>query len=188
MNLLGSAQAVSFTEDTTPEFIFAQGENANIIFACVDQNDFVCDSTFSCNITVIFPNSSIFVNNAEATRQTNFYNLSLPNTDTLGIHSYNVFCQNSSNAGASTELTYLINLTGEELSISKTILYIFVLLTTLVLFLLSLFGAIKIPWNNRTDEDGFIVGISDLKYIKLILWFITYIFLIFITWLTVSVS
>ena len=59
---------------------------------------------------------------------------------------------------------------------------------TLTLLLLSLFGAIKIPWNNREDEDGFIVGISDLKYVKLFLWFVTYIFLIFITWLTASIS
>ncbi len=182
------ATAVSFAADTTPEFIFQQGSEADLIFSCVDTNDFVCDASFSCNITVISPNSSILVDNVQATQQTNYFNLTLPETDTMGIHSYNVFCSNVSNAGAATELTYLVNLTGEDLSISKAILYIFILLITVILFLASLFGAVKIPWNNEIDQDGFVVGMNDLKYAKLALWFASYLLLIFITWLTSSIS
>ncbi len=189
LNLISLVGAVSFTEDTTPEFIFEQSEpGAELIITCEDVRGFVCESTYGCNLTVLSPNSSVLVNDQIATRQTNFYNFSLPETDTLGIHSYSVFCQNTSNAGASTELFYLVNLTGEELSVSKTILYIFILIVSLCLFFLSLFGAIKIPWNNKVDDEGFILEMNDLKYVKLFLWFMTYFFLLFITWLTASIS
>lgn len=189
VSLTSVTEAVSFTEDTTPEFIFEQGEpDAALIITCEDTKGFVCESTYSCNLTVISPNSSVLINDQIATQQTNFFNFSLPETDTLGLHTYNVFCQNTSNAGASTELFYLVNLTGEELSVSKTILYIFILIVSLCFFLLCLFGAIKIPWNNKLDDEGFILEMNDLKYVKLFLWFMTYFFLLFITWLTASIS
>lgn len=188
MLIIPMVNAVSYTDDSKPEFIFAQGKEANIIDTCSNVDDSPCSSDFSCNLTIAYPNSSIMVNNKQMSWNQGFYNFSLPNTNTLGLHSYAIYCTNGTNSGIASELYYLVNLTGEDFNIQKAILYIFVLIITLVLTLLCLYGAIKIPWKNKRGEDGYIVGMNDLKYVKLLLWFVTYLFFLFATWLTFLVS
>jgi hypothetical protein len=186
--LLPLASSISFSDGSAPEYIFKQGTQPQLLFTCEDVDDAPCPSNFACNITVAYPNNSLLIDNQLATHNSDHYNITLPNTDTLGLHAYGVYCSNNTNFGTASELYYLINVTGEELNVSKTILYIFVLVISLVLFLLCLYGSIKIPWNNKTDDQGYIVEMNDLKYVKLFLWFITYFFLLFISWLTSSVA
>ncbi len=182
------ATALTYTDDETFEFIFQQGTTPDLTITCEDTNDFPCPSNFACNITVGYPNNSLLISNQRTTYQGDHYNITLPTTDTLGIHTYAAFCTNGTHGGIASELQYLVNLTGEEFTLSKAIIYIFILILTVVLMLLSLFGAIKIPWKHKTDDDGFIVGMNDLKYVKLILWFVTYMFFLFATWMTHTVA
>lgn len=171
-----------------PTSIFRQGEDANLLFSCTQPNGLPCDSAFTCNITIQYPNSSLLLDNQQATHNPSYYNISLPNTDTLGFHSYQSFCTNGTSAGTSDNLYYLINIQGEEFTTGKGILYIFIMLISLALFFLCLYGALKIPWDNKRDDDGFIVGMNDLKYVKLFLWFMSYLLLMYLAFLTTGVS
>ena len=171
-----------------PDFIFRQKETSNLLLTCTNADGSPCDSSFSCNVTVAYPNNSLLFENQGASFNTDHYNITITNTDILGSYSYLIYCTNGTDHGAQPDLSYIVNLTGEDLNISKTMLYIFILIVTLVIFLLSLYGSIKIPWKYKRDEEGFIVQMNDLKYVKLLLWFMTYTILIFITWLTASVS
>ena len=48
-------------------------------------------------------------------------------------------------------------------------------------------GALTIPWKNPRDDER-IIGVNMLKYGKLSLWFVSYIFLVWMAWLTWNIS
>jgi len=172
-----------------PQFTFRQGSVVDFRFGCFDDaTGLPCDSLFLCNITVKYPNTSLMIDNKQTTRNDANYNISIPDVSVLGIHGYQSYCDNGTAGGFSEELSFLINTTGEDFSIQKSILYLFVLFLSLVVFGLSLFGAIKIKWDFKRNEEGRIVGMNDLKYVKMFLWFFTYLVAIFILFMGRAVS
>lgn len=172
-----------------PTFVFRQGLEADLKFSCFDEKTGEqCDTTYACNLTVQYPNTSLLINNLLATRQGGFYNFTLPNTDVLGFHQYQAYCINGSDGGFSPELNYQINTTGENFTLSKSVLYIFVLILTLTLFGLFLWGAIKIPFKNTRDERGNIVSINDLKWVKIILWYMAFLTAIFLMFMAKTIT
>lgn len=174
----------------TPTDIFRQDSVVDFKFSCDDENTGLpCDTTYSCNMTITYPNSSFLINNQPTSRvgDATLYNISLPDTSVLGFYKYEPFCTNGTNSGTSDDLNYQITPTGFVLSTSQGIIYLFILLLSGGFFGLSLFGAIVIPWTN-TIQDGKIIGVNMLKYGKMSLWFVSYIFLIWMAWLAWNIS
>lgn len=109
------------------------------------------------------------------------FNLTSGNTSSLGNYNYCISATNGSLSNTEC-FNYEVTITGVKPTTSQGVLFFFIGLLSIVLFLLSLYGAIKIKWKHQRDNSGNIVGINDLKYIKLLLWFVTYLLLIFITY------
>lgn len=184
--LLPSVYAQVNEQDVTD--IFRQDSVINFRFSCVDANtNLLCDSTYVCNITILYPNSSLLIDNNGTTRGETKYNISLPDTSTLGFYKYEPFCTNGTDSGTGANLYYQITPTGFVLSTSQGIIYFLILVLSLGLFGISLIGAIRIPWSNHVD-DGRVIGVNMLKYGKLSLWFSSYIFLVWMAWLVWNIS
>lgn len=165
-----------------PTYIFKKGNSPNLKVYCSDDGK-PCEADYLCNITIQYPNTSVMFDNVPVTRNPSYYNISLPNLNTVGYYEYSTFCTNISDSGSSVEQYFLVNLTGEEFSTSKSFLYIAMLFFSIIFFFLTLYGTIKIPFKNKRDSEGKIISINDLKYFKLFLGFFTYILAIFITYL-----
>ena len=71
--------------------------------ACFDNGNF-CGSGFVCNITLIYPDGTLLVNNLRMTDQTSFRNITISQTlnNQLGVVNAIESCNNVSNAGADT--------------------------------------------------------------------------------------
>lgn len=181
---------VSSQEVPLPEFSIRQNTNADLSFTCNDEfTGDACDTTYTCNVSyILFPNNSAFVNNSATIKDGNLYSLNIPDTTQIGFHQYQTICSNESNGAFSPTLYYLVNPTGQQLTTPQAILYLFALILGLVIFILSLFGAIKIPWKNQKNDEGWVVKINDLKYVKLFLWFASYISIIFLTFLAWNIT
>ncbi|GAI73076.1 unnamed protein product, partial [marine sediment metagenome] len=78
--------------------------------------------------------------------------------------------------------------TGTRLSTAQGIVYVIVLIASVFILLLSLYGALKIPWENPRDEYGWTVQVSDLKYVKLFLWFASYLILLWMMFIARNIS
>jgi hypothetical protein len=115
----------------------------------------------------------------DSSSEQHFVNLNEGNSSKLGTYSY---CISSTNLSlyATSCFSYEVTITGKNATTSESIIYFFLGVLSLFLFSLSLFGAIKIPWKHPRNDRGIIVGLNDLKYAKLFLWFFTYLLLIFI--------
>lgn len=66
-----------------------------------------------------------------------------------------------------------------DVTTGQSLLYIFILTFSTFLFGLSLYFAINISGKNNTDGEGKFISINDLKYLKFLLWFISYFILYF---------
>lgn len=184
--LVPSVSAQVNEQDITD--IFRQDSVVDFKFSCTDDTtNLPCDSTYACNITVLYPNSTLLINNNETTRGETKYNISLPDTSVLGFYKYEPFCTNGTSSGTGDNLYYQITPTGFVLSTSQGIVYFLILVLSLGLFGISLWGAIILPWSHVVD-DGRIIGVNMLKYGKLSLWFVSYIFLVWMAWLVFNIS
>lgn len=136
------------------------------------------------NISVEDPFKNSLVNFSGMTNNlaTQKHNYTIPSTDTshLGLYKYCITATDTFTNDTEC-FQFEVTLIGEKATTSQSLVFFFVGFLSIVLFLLSLFGAIKIPFKNTRNQQGFVVNINDLKYVKIVLWFVTYILAIFIT-------
>jgi len=82
-------------------------------------------------------------------------------------------------------LFFDVSPTGTELTQPKAVSYIVILAISILIFFGLLFVAIKLPSKNKSDElTGYIIAISNLKYLKQALMGLSYITLIWISYFT----
>ncbi len=165
-----------------------QNEVGDVKFPCYFNGTF-CSGSATCNVTMTFSEGDLIVNNTLATNQLTFHNVTLNGTQTSKIGDYSAFVS-CTDQGFSADSTFSFKISpfGKELSTSQGLIYLGVLLITLTLLGISMYWAVVIPWANTRNLDGEIVHINNLRYLKILLWFISYIFLIWITFLMKSVT
>lgn len=177
---------VNYARDDS--YVFKQNDPASLIVSCFNENNSICGDSTNCQITVIRPNSSILLNNASMTYAGAYYNYSLGTNETteLGIYSAIVTCQSSTD-GFST-FNYLITRSGKTLDTSESIIYFLLTTAVFIIFLLGLFASMKIPYRNKTNDEGFIVQITRTKYLKLGSILLTYLLFLWFLNLLIGVS
>ena len=96
-----------------------------------------CDSTFECNITLQYPNDTLFINNRKMTHNTGYYNITLPSSSTKVFYAGEMYCSNTTEAGFET-IEFVINPSGivpsQERTDSLTRTIYFMLFISLMLF------------------------------------------------------
>lgn len=158
-------------------------QDTTIPFVHIIRLQGAADDNIVANITITDPNEKILVGFQPMTynsvNKTFNYTLPASQTQTLGIYQR---CITSAGGGLNdtTCFDFEITPTGSQFSTAQSIIYGLALILGLFLFSLSLYGAIIIPWRNTTSEDGFVIGMNQLKYVKLFLWFVSYMFLIWV--------
>lgn len=148
-----------------------------------------CGNCTYVNITrVSAPDSSVLISgNFSMTRQDTIYNLTFCSTTQVGEYIVD-WKANPDGVTSAGNYNFFISLTGIRPSTAQGTIYFFLGLLSIAIFGLSLFGAIKIKWKHPRDHKGIIVGLNDLKYVKLFLWFFTYLMFIFIAFSFKQVS
>lgn len=145
---------------------FKQGEDVELLQA---------GTNFTyCNITSVRnPNSSPFtlLENVRMTQDGTEYNYTLNSsyTDLLGTYTINGFCTNGT-----TNIVWAYNLdityTGFELNTATTILYISSITILIFILIFILFSIPKLPKGDNTNDEGNIMNINNLKYLRPILY------------------
>lgn len=142
----------------------------------------VCANCTYVNITRISaPNTQILLSTPiQMTKTDTTYNFTFCNTSQIGQYIVDWKADPNGIVDAKS-YNFFVGLTNIEPSTSQGTIYMFLGLLSLVLFGLSLFGAIRIKWSHPRNAKNEIVSVNDLRYIKLFLWFFTYLMAIFIT-------
>lgn len=136
------------------------------------------------NITILFPNSTIYVQNGSMTNQITHANYSI-NAAVVGNYDYYLFDGTDYGNG-----TITVTKTGDEITLQQSIIYSLLLGMFIFLFIAGFFGIGFLPSKNDKDEEGQIISINNLKYLRTTLWIFQYFFLIAIVFIagTIGIS
>lgn len=91
------------------------------------------------------------------------------NFSSTGSYYYLVDCSTSS-FGGFVSSSFEVTSTGEEFTIQKAIIYSVFFAILIFIFILTIFGIEKLPPSNAKDEEGKIISINNLKYLRATLW------------------
>ena len=157
--------------------IYKQGENISVRGNL---------NATSVNASIYYPNSSLAVDNQPMTQlKGEIWNYSFSSTDTLGVYIYDYCDQNGKNC---KENNFEVTSTGTELTTPKAIIYSVLFLILIFLFVITIFGISALPQSNIKDEEGKIISINNLKYLRAVLWMFEWMLLIAIFFISSNLA
>ncbi len=160
-----------------------------IVFEECEDQGFACTTRFNCSITIKNPTPQIIVLNQTMTPNQTSFQFTMPSnlTFALGIYEKTVYCSNSTNSGTSTS-HFEITRSGGKLDTPSSVIYVLVLVGSIGVLLLSIFGAFIIPWRHPKGTDGYISSINYLKHFKVSLIFFCYLLLLWISNIMLNIT
>jgi hypothetical protein len=143
-----------------------------------------CDNCTSVNITsIIYPDGSINNTILQMTKTGTFYNYSHANTSQIGHYIYNTV-GNLNGANVTQPVDFYITQGGQPLTTGQSIIYLIGFIVCIFMFVFFFILSIMIPYDNDKDNDGNLINISKIKYVKLFMMAITYLFLLLLVAMT----
>jgi len=161
---------------------YKQGDEVELIQTCP-----TC--SFNNITSVVLANKTVIDLNQEMTKVGTVYNFTfLSNyTNSLGIYLVNgIGDLDGTNEiwGCDFEITY----SGIQLTTAQSIIYSILLGIFIFFFIITIFGINKLPASNAENEDGRIISISLLKYLRGTLWMFEWMFIIAIVFLSSNLA
>ncbi len=159
---------------------FEKGKCINLIQICEN-------CTYNNISTVLFPNSSVAISSVMMTRDDTYYNYTFCNTSTTGEYIVNGF-GDLNGVKAIWNYNFGVTPTGTILKTSDSLTYILLTIGSLILFLLSLWGGMVLPFKNKRNDEGKVEAVQKLKYFKLLCLATAYILFVWLLNLFLTLS
>lgn len=115
-------------------------------------------------------------------------NVGAGNFTNIGQYAYVFQCQEDNVAGGFLAHPFTVTESGYLMATSDAILYLAMGLFAMLIFVLTLYGAIKIKWKPDTSPDGKIINKNKLRYLKIIFYAFAYIEFVWMNGIAVSLS
>lgn len=116
-----------------------------------------------------------------------YYFIAKGNFSERAVYSYNIYC-NDTNIGGFIDGTITVNRGGVILDTSESLIYLLLTLGVFLIFGLSLYAMLSIPYSNKTNNKGAIIKITKAKYFKLLMIGVTYAFFVWLLNILIGVS
>lgn len=149
-------------------------------------------SSASCNITINYiPESRALVKYEEMTyeaeSETYYYLLNKTNITKSGEYCYDITCLDAG-LNETSNFCFDVSPTGEEYTTAQSITYIFILILSLSLLGLCIYGAIVIPFANSRNSENEIIQVNYRKHMKIFMISMSYLILMWISYITYNIS
>jgi len=162
-------------------------KQTNLILTC-KINGAIPSASATMNLTISYPNGTPMIDNQLATPMGNGifnYTTTFPIN---GIYKPVLVCVDGVLSYSDDSGFYEINTNGYELRTSNSIVYTLLLIVGIFIFILLLYGSIAIPWKNPQNEEGQVIGVNELKYLKLVMIVFAYLVFLFLMGMITSIS
>lgn len=170
------------------ELVFTRLQAVDLQIPCIF-NGSTCDNGFFCNLTTNYPDSILLVNNQLMQNQTSFYNYTFLQGDLnqTGVYSNTMICNDGSFQG-SERFTFEVTNTGTILTEGESIIFVLLTVAMFMVFIISFWFAIVTPYGNEVSDQGMVIKVTKLKYVKLFFIMLTYILFIWVLNALVGIS
>jgi len=143
------------------------GDSIEITNYCKDAS-----CTYMNLTSITYPNGTVEnINSAMTKNGQNFNYTYTPSV--IGVYSFNT-CGNPSGTPICDSDTFEVTVSGSGYNSSGALTYFVILFVSVFLFGLAFYGFVKLPYANQRGDDGAIIGINDLKHLKVLLMFVSY--------------
>jgi len=122
----------------------------------------------ACQLTLYYPNQSVGLDNVTMTKIGDIYNYSFCSNIVSGTYIYVTQCNPNDVWSDPIPVDYPVNGYGSEVTGSQIAGYAILLTLSLLILALTVYGSFSIPWNNNRDEEGRVISINDLKYLRVV--------------------
>jgi len=166
-------------------FIFKNGQQATLEIAMSNNDLSTCD-TCTCEVSLFYPNGSAFVRNGGGANVDGYcqYNFT-PNT--LGIYGGELIATNGADSGRAT-FEFEVNYTGENFNLQSALLQLGFVAFLIFFLLFVLFSIPRLPNSNNKSDDNIVVSINKLKYLRPVLYAISWGLLLAIMFIVSNVA
>lgn len=147
-----------------------QNQEYNLKLSC---EGYTCSSI---NITIFYPDSTIFINNEQMEDNSYYANYSFTPTEN-GEYLY--FYSDGTN---SSEGILKVSPTGNDIDTAEGIIYFMVLVILFFLLSICTYGAFSIQGENVKNNDQEIIQVNWKKYLKIFCIAMAYTFFIMVIW------
>lgn len=103
------------------EYKFKKDIDSDLKRSCYSSGAF-CSASAACNITIIYPDETIYINNKLMQNQNSFHNITLTNLNQYGEYRADMSCSDSGFYGADT-FYFFVNSNGQEPASSGVIIF-----------------------------------------------------------------
>jgi len=161
---------------------YKQGEDINLIQTCAD-------CTY-INITSInLPNGTQIIGNVPMTKDGSVFNYVLNGSLTNSLGTYRVNgIGDPIGVNEIWAYEFYITYSGIQFSTAQSVLLGILLIIMIFVFISTFFGIGMLPGSNTRDEEGKILSISYLKYLRSTLWFAEWMLFIGILYISSNVA
>jgi hypothetical protein len=118
------------------DLYFKQSSKIDLQIPCTI-NGHPCNSTYACNISVIYPNSSIFIDNALMSYNALYHNFTLPDSSLVGEYRGLVYCSDGTYSNYNY-FNFKINSNGDANN-NISSLFFFLISLIVICIVLSIF-------------------------------------------------
>jgi hypothetical protein len=105
--LIGILLALPLISAVDDDLFFEPNQTIELNVFCFDANSSLCNSSTQCEVTIFYPNSTIYDNNRSMTFNDNYFNYSANSSAILGVYSYMVHCHVADSEGYQTADFYV---------------------------------------------------------------------------------
>jgi len=146
--------SVGYNDDSLPKVlgrVYQQDKEVDLKVPCFNNGTY-CSGSATCNVTILYPNSSVLVDNQLMTNGGSYHNYTLTSgqTNTAGEYSGTVVCEDNGNNGKST-FSYSITASGNTTTGNEGNTYL-----GFILLILGLSGGLIFLSINFKEEHPFL--------------------------------
>jgi len=147
-----------------------------------------CDSCTYVNLSSIsYPNGTTSNINKNMTRVGTTYNYTLPDSSQTGIIFFSALGDKNT---ILTEETLCIEITktGTKLENSEAVIYLILVVAIFILFAISFYFMIAIPYSNEVALSGAVIQVTRLKYVKMFFFMLTWVLFVWFLNILIGLS
>jgi len=152
-----------------------------------NQSNFLTGTDASCWLDLYNSTGQETMRSRMLESDSDYYTPIYNNFTDMGIHSFIIQCNTTSQTGFANgvfEITY----NGKALSQSQSTIYLGLLGILIFTLFATFFGMSYLPGSNEKDEEGRILSISYLKYLRLPMWLFAYFLFIAIIYISSNIA
>lgn len=145
-----------------------------------------CPTCDFINISIKAPNQTFIISNQPLTLSDEVFQFVLLPSQIPELGTYNV--EGFSNLDFPLKACFVVTNIPVDVTEGESSIYLILALASFFMFILCLWGAIVVPFKNKRNEFAQIIKVERLKYFKIALVFLAYLFFTWFVNLMVSMS